>query len=89
MQALKTAVENFERPAFPCALIAGDVVILHLLEKLDYLSSGKVPVIFIDTFHLFHETHDFMHRLEVSLTFPPLSRANDLRHTLKAHKVQI
>jgi phosphoadenosine phosphosulfate reductase len=89
LQALKTAVENFERPAFPCALIAGDVVILHLLEKLDYLSSGKVPVIFIDTFHLFHETHDFMHRLEVSLTFPPLSRANDLRHTLKAHKVQI
>lgn len=65
LQALKTTVENFDRPAFPCALIAGDVVILNLLEKLGYLSSGKVPVIFIDTFHLFQETHDFMHRLEV------------------------
>ena len=65
LQALKTAAENFERPAFPCALIAGDVVILNLLDKLGYLSSGKVPVIFIDTFHLFQETHDFMHRLEV------------------------
>ena len=58
-------MENFERPAFPCALIAGDVVILNLLDKLGYLSSGKVPVIFIDTFHLFPETHDLMHRLEV------------------------
>ncbi len=65
LQALKTAAENFERPTFPCALIAGDVVILNLLDKLGYLSSGKVPVIFIDTFHLFQETHDFMHRLEV------------------------
>lgn len=65
LHALRTAVENFERPAFPCALIAGDVVILNLLDKLGYLSSGKVPVIFIDTFHLFQETHDFMHRLEV------------------------
>ena len=65
LQALKIAGDNFERPAFPCALIAGDVVILSLLDKLGYLSSGKVPVIFIDTFHLFQETHDFMHRLEV------------------------
>ena len=71
LQALKTAVDNFERPAFPCALIAGDVVILNLLEKLGYLSSGKVPVIFIDTFHLFQETHDFMHRLEVCLSVNP------------------
>ncbi len=65
LQALRNAVESFERPAFPCALIAGDVVILNLLDKLGYLSSGKVPIIFIDTFHLFSETHDFMHRLEV------------------------
>ena len=55
LQALRNAAESFERPAFPCALIAGDVVILNLLEKLGYLSSGKVPIIFIDTFHLFSE----------------------------------
>ena len=46
-------------------------MILNLLEKLGYLSSGKVPVIFIDTFHLFQETHDFMHRLEADLPSPP------------------
>lgn len=66
--ALKTAVEAFERPAFPCALIAGDVVILNLLHRLGYLDSGRVPIIFIDTFHLFPETHAFLHRLEVSTT---------------------
>ena len=58
---------------FPAPMIAGDVVILNLLEKLGYLSSGKVPVIFIDTFHLFQETHDFMHRLEVNLPSHPPS----------------
>lgn len=63
---LKTAVEAFERPAFPCALIAGDVVILNLLHRLGYLESGRVPIIFIDTFHLFPETHALMHRLEVT-----------------------
>ncbi|EIE26875.1 adenine nucleotide alpha hydrolases-like protein [Coccomyxa subellipsoidea C-169] len=67
--ALKTAVEAFERPAFPCALIAGDVVILNLLHRLDYLESGRVPIIFIDTFHLFPETHALMHRLEEKYNF--------------------
>ena len=67
MQVLKTAAENFQHPVFPCALIAGDVVILNLLSKLGYLESGKVKVAFIDTFHLFEETHGFLHRLEVSL----------------------
>lgn len=62
---IKTAVEAFERPAFPCALIAGDVVILNLLHRLGYLKTDRVSIIFIDTFHLFQETHDFLHRLEV------------------------
>ena len=63
--ALAAAVESFERPVFPCALIAGDVVILHLLNQLGFLSSGKVQVVFIDTFHLFPETHTFLKQLEV------------------------
>ncbi len=64
LSSLQTAVESFERPAFPCALIAGDVVILHLLSRLGYLSSGHVPIVFVDTFHLFEETHAFLRRLE-------------------------
>lgn len=64
-KALRQAAENFQHPVFPCALIAGDVVILDLLSRLGYLKSGKVKVAFVDTFHLFDETHSFLHRLEV------------------------
>ncbi|KAK9823415.1 hypothetical protein WJX72_002591 [[Myrmecia] bisecta] len=69
LDALQKAVDNFEHPAFPCALIAGDVVILHLLHRLGVLSNNKVPVIFIDTFHLFPETHAFLKRLETNYSF--------------------
>ncbi len=65
MAALQAAVDNFERPAFPCALILGDVVILDLLHRLDLLASGRVPIIFVDTFHLFPETHQLLRKLEV------------------------
>ena len=65
LETLKTAVEKSEHPVFPCALIAGDVVILDLLSKLDYLKSAKVQVAFIDTFHLFPETITFLKELEV------------------------
>ena len=65
-KVLQQAAENFEHPVFPCALIAGDVVILDLLSRLGYLKDGKVKVAFIDTFHLFEETHSFLHRLEVN-----------------------
>ncbi|DBA82815.1 TPA: hypothetical protein ACH3X1_007038 [Trebouxia sp. C0004] len=64
LEALRTAVDSCEHPVFPCALIAGDVVILELLAKLDYLKTGKVAVAFVDTFHLFPETITFLKQLE-------------------------
>lgn len=39
--ALDTSVANFKHVLFPCALIAGDVVILHLLHKQGLLQSGR------------------------------------------------
>lgn len=64
MDSLKFCAENFEHPVFPNALIAGDVVITHLLSRLDYLKTGKVKVMFVDTFHLFPETLEFAKELE-------------------------
>jgi len=65
LETLRTAVDSSEHPVFPCALIAGDVVILELLAKLDYLKTGKVAVAFVDTFRLFPETITFLKQLEV------------------------
>ena len=47
LQALRTAAENFRNPVFPCALIAGDVVILNLLSRLGLLDNGRVKVLFL------------------------------------------
>jgi phosphoadenosine phosphosulfate reductase len=69
LDTIRTAVEASQHPAFPCALIAGDVVILELLDRAGYLRSGRVPVIFIDTLHLFPETLDFLQRLQVGGPF--------------------
>merc|ERR1719456_469527 len=69
MDALTVAVENFEHPVFPNAMIAGDCVITHLLGKLGYLSSGKVKIMVVDTFHLFPETMEFLKQLEKKYNF--------------------
>uniref|UniRef100_A0A7S4DY49 Phosphoadenosine phosphosulphate reductase domain-containing protein n=1 Tax=Lotharella globosa TaxID=91324 RepID=A0A7S4DY49_9EUKA len=69
MQALKYTVENYEHPVFTCALIAGDMVILELLHRMDYLSTGKVQVMFVDTFYLFGETIEFMRETEERYDF--------------------
>ena len=45
MDTLQTVADNFQHPVFPCALIAGDVVMLHLLKRLNLIGSeadGKV-----------------------------------------------
>lgn len=67
--AIKKSVENFAHPVFPCAFIAGDIVIMHLLHKLGYLESGKVKVLVVDTFHLFPETMEFLAEKEKAYNF--------------------
>ena len=81
LETIKTSVEQSIHPVFPCALIAGDVVILDLLSKLDYLKTGKVAVAFIDTFHLFPETITFMTSLEVPLCIAFFGRVR-MSHSL-------
>jgi 3'-phosphoadenosine 5'-phosphosulfate sulfotransferase (PAPS reductase)/FAD synthetase len=64
MFALKIAAENYGNAVFPNALIAGDVVITHLLDRMGYLKDGKVKIMVVDTFHLFPETMDFLREIE-------------------------
>jgi phosphoadenylyl-sulfate reductase (thioredoxin) len=64
MFALKIAVENYGNAVFPNAMIAGDVVITHLLHRMGYLDSGKAKVMVVDTFHLFPETMEFLREIE-------------------------
>eukprot|EP00850_Spirogloea_muscicola_P009345 SM000052S17737 [mRNA] locus=s52:428610:431364:+ [translate_table: standard] len=64
MDVLRQTVASFEHPTFPCALITGDVVILDLLSKLGAFKDKSVKVVFIDTFHLFPETHKFLEECE-------------------------
>ncbi len=64
MYALKISCENFDNAVFPNAMIAGDVVITHLLHRLGYLKDGKCTVMCVDTFHLFPETMTFLKEME-------------------------
>jgi len=64
MFALKISCENFDNPVFPNAMIAGDCVITHLLDRLGYLKNGKCKVAVVDTFHLFPETMEFLSEIE-------------------------
>ena len=64
MYALKISCENFDHAVFPNAMIAGDVVITHLLSRLGYLKDGKCKVMVVDTFHLFPETMEFLKEME-------------------------
>ena len=57
----------FKRPAFTWAAIAGDMVILHAMAEAGLLQ--KVPVIFIDTLHLFPETTELLRAVEKQYGF--------------------
>jgi len=59
---LQLAVKNYENPVFTTALIAGDDVLLDLIHKAELMD--KIKIIFIDTFHLFPETHTFLDDVE-------------------------
>lgn len=69
MEALTIAAENFDHAVFPNAMIVGDCVITHLLHKLDYLKSGKVKIMVVDTFHLFDSTMPFLSDIEAKYDF--------------------
>lgn len=64
MYALKISCENYGNAVFPNAMIAGDVVITHLLHRMGYLKDGKCKIMVVDTFHLFPETMEFLKEIE-------------------------
>ena len=64
MFALKISCENYGNAVFPNAMIAGDVVITHLLDRLGYLKDGKATIMVVDTFHLFPEPLEFLKEIE-------------------------
>ena len=65
MYALKISCENYGNAVFPNAMIAGDVVITHLLDRLGYLKDGKCKIMVVDTFHLFPETMEFLKSIDL------------------------
>eukprot|EP00282_Hemiselmis_andersenii_P003555 CAMPEP_0114133380 /NCGR_PEP_ID=MMETSP0043_2-20121206/13597_1 /TAXON_ID=464988 /ORGANISM="Hemiselmis andersenii, Strain CCMP644" /LENGTH=258 /DNA_ID=CAMNT_0001226957 /DNA_START=188 /DNA_END=964 /DNA_ORIENTATION=+ len=70
---LKNAAERFENPVFTTALIAGDDVILHGINKAGLFD--KIKVVFIDTYHLFPETLEFLETVEKHYGFKALRYA--------------
>lgn len=69
MYALKVSCENYENAVFPNAMIAGDCVITHLLNRMGYLKDGKAKIMVVDTFHLFDETIPFLRSIEEEYGF--------------------
>jgi len=69
MYALKISCENYGNAVFPNAMIAGDVVITHLLHRMGYLNDGKCKIMCVDTFHLFPETMEFLKTIEEHYDF--------------------
>jgi phosphoadenosine phosphosulfate reductase len=62
MDAIQQAVDSGAQVVFPNALIAGDVVLTHLISRLGLFN--KIPILFVNTLHLFEETLDFIEEIE-------------------------
>jgi len=67
MKAIELSVASGQKVVFPNALIAGDVVITHLLSRMNLLQ--EVPVLVVNTLHLFEETLDFVENMEKEYGF--------------------
>jgi phosphoadenosine phosphosulfate reductase len=66
-ESMKQAVASGKKVVFPNALIAGDAVISYILFKYKLLE--KVPVLAVDTLHLFPETLQFLKDVENAYSF--------------------
>eukprot|EP00238_Polyblepharides_amylifera_P006123 CAMPEP_0196574296 /NCGR_PEP_ID=MMETSP1081-20130531/4046_1 /TAXON_ID=36882 /ORGANISM="Pyramimonas amylifera, Strain CCMP720" /LENGTH=292 /DNA_ID=CAMNT_0041892279 /DNA_START=277 /DNA_END=1155 /DNA_ORIENTATION=- len=64
---LLRAVALFKHPVMTTALIAGDMVLLDIMHRQGLLQ--KLPVVFIDTLHLFPETDSFLQTVEKHYNF--------------------
>lgn len=62
--ALEISCRNYANAVFPNAMIAGDVVITHLLHRMGYLKDNKCKIMVVDTFHLFPETIKYLSEIE-------------------------
>ncbi len=70
METLSDVVTSKNNPIFTTALIAGDCVILDAIAKSGLLDD--ISVCFIDTFHLFPDSLEFLHEvlmLKLGLVF--------------------
>ncbi len=60
-ETLSNVVRSKKNPIFTTALIAGDCVILDAIAKRDLFD--EIIICFVDTFHLFPESLDFLHEV--------------------------
>eukprot|EP00746_Dinoflagellata_sp_MGD_P161965 gnl/MRDRNA2_/MRDRNA2_89321_c0_seq1.p1 gnl/MRDRNA2_/MRDRNA2_89321_c0~~gnl/MRDRNA2_/MRDRNA2_89321_c0_seq1.p1 ORF type:complete len:556 (+),score=126.53 gnl/MRDRNA2_/MRDRNA2_89321_c0_seq1:91-1668(+) len=65
--ALEQAVASGKKVVFPNALIAGDAVITYIMHKFGLLD--KIPVLAVDTLHLFPESLEFLKNVEKEYNF--------------------
>eukprot|EP00736_Rhodelphis_marinus_P008732 Rmarinus@m.26200 len=64
---LVSTIESFKNPIMTTAMQAGGMVLLDLLHKTGHLQ--KVPVIFVDTMHVFPETIEYIKSVEAHYNF--------------------
>lgn len=67
VRTLRTVVQERRSPIFTTALIAGDAVLLDAIAKAGLLH--RIPVVLVDTLHMFPETLEFLRRVEEHYNF--------------------